>query len=240
MKVYIGCCGFPIPQNKYVEEFNIVELQSTFYRIPRLSTVKRWREKCPRDFIFTVKAFQGITHSMKSPTWKRSNIKPNANYGEFKPTDEVYESWEITKQICEILLAPITIIQTPPTFKDTSENLKNIETFFTTINRGKIMIGFEPRGWQKENIIKICKKFDLIHVTDPFQLLPLYTLEGRTTYLRLHGSPPGKRMYTYKYTDEDLMKLKELITNLKTEKVYILFNNISMYEDSKRLIKLFT
>lgn len=240
MKIYIGCCGFPIPQNKYMKEFNVVELQSTFYRIPRLSTAKKWKESSPENFVFTVKAFQGITHSMKSPTWKRSNIKPTANHGDFKPTEEVYESWKITMQICEIISAPITVIQTPPTFRDTSENLRNVEAFFTTIDRGKLMIGFEPRGWQRENIMKTCKKFDLIHVSDPFLLLPLYTLEGRTAYLRLHGSPPGKRLYAYRYTDDDLYKLKELIENLKTDEVYLFFNNVSMYEDSKRLIKLFT
>lgn len=239
MKVYIGCCGFPVSQNKYMREFSIVELQSTFYKIPRISTVKKWRESTPKNFIFTVKAFQGITHSMKSPTWRRSNIKPTVNHGDFKPTNEVYDSWKITKDVCEVLAAPIAIIQAPPTFKDTPDNLENVKAFFTTIDRGKLMIGFEPRRWQKENIIKICQMFDLIHVTDPFQLPPLYTLEGKTAYIRLHGSPPGKRFYSYKYTDEDLSKLKIIIESLNTEEVYVLFNNVNMYEDSKRLIKLF-
>jgi len=240
LRLYVGCCGFPIPQKKYVAEFNVVELQSTFYRVPRISTAKKWRESAPIDFIFTVKAFQGITHSMNSPTWKKSNIKPTKGHGEFKPTEEVHESWKITKQICEILSAPIAILQTPPTFKDTEENLKNVEAFFDTIDRGKLLIGLEPRGWQKESIIKICKKFDLIHVTDPFHSLPYYTLNGRISYLRLHGSPPGKRMYSYKYTDNDLQKLKEMINEIKAEEVYVLFNNIYMYEDSKRFVRLFS
>jgi len=240
LKLHVGCCGFPIPQRKYVVEFDVVELQSTFYRIPRLSTAKKWRDTAPKDFIFTVKAFQGITHSINSPTWKRSNIRPTPNHGEFRPTQEVYESWKITRQICDILSAPITILQTPPTFKDTEENLKNVEAFFDTIDRGKLLIGLEPRGWQKESIIKICKKFELIHVTDPFQSSPVYTLNGRVSYFRLHGSPPGKRMYSYKYTNDDLQRLKKMINSLKTDEVYILFNNISMYEDAKRFVKLFT
>jgi len=240
LKIHIGCCGFPISKNKYIMEFNVIELQSTFYKIPRPSTVKKWREEAPNNFTFIVKAFQGITHSMNSPTWKRSNIKPTKNHGEFKPTEEVYESWKITKQVCDVLSAPIAILQTPPTFRDTSENLKNVEAFFSSIDRGNLIIGLEPRGWRKENVIKICEKFDLIHVTDPFQNLPLYTLNGRISYLRLHGSPPGKRMYSYKYTDTDLQRLKEMIETLNTDEVYVMFNNITMYEDSKRFIRLFT
>ncbi len=221
-----------------MKEFNVVELQSTFYRIPRLTTVKKWRENSPSNFIFTVKAFQGITHPRDSPTWRKSRIRPNQNYGEFKPTEEVYESWRATKQVCEALSAPIVIIQTPQTFKDTPENQKNVESFFTTIDRGGLLIGLEPRGWEKESILKICKTLDLIHVTDPFMSIPLYTLNGKVAYFRLHGSPPGRRMYSYKYTDDNLQTLKKIVKESNTEQIFVMFNNVTMYEDAKRFIKL--
>ena len=71
MIVKVGCCGFPISKNKYYDEFGIVELQTTFYNIPREKTLLKWREEAPEDFEFIVKAFQGITHPMSSPTWRR-------------------------------------------------------------------------------------------------------------------------------------------------------------------------
>jgi hypothetical protein len=42
-------------------------------------------------------------------------------------------------------------------------------------------------------------------------------------YFRLHGAPPGKQMYRYTYTDDDLKELYEKC--LEMEQVYVLFNN---------------
>jgi uncharacterized protein YecE (DUF72 family) len=70
--VKVGCCGFPINKKEYFKKFSLVELQSTFYEIPaKIETVKKWREEAPKDFEFTLKAFQVITHDSKSPTYKR-------------------------------------------------------------------------------------------------------------------------------------------------------------------------
>ncbi|MGB9880578.1 MAG: DUF72 domain-containing protein, partial [Anaerolineae bacterium] len=50
MIIHIGCCGFPVARNKYYERFSLVELQETFYRLPRLETVEGWRQQAPADF----------------------------------------------------------------------------------------------------------------------------------------------------------------------------------------------
>ena len=46
----------------YAQHFNSVEVDSTFYRIPSLSTVKGWYEKTPKGFVFAAKVPQVITH----------------------------------------------------------------------------------------------------------------------------------------------------------------------------------
>ena len=46
----------------YATRFNSVEVDSTFYRIPSLSTVKGWYEKTPKAFFFAAKIPQVITH----------------------------------------------------------------------------------------------------------------------------------------------------------------------------------
>ncbi len=47
---------------EYARRFNTVEIDSTFYGTPRLSTVEGWRDRTPPEFIFSAKAPQGITH----------------------------------------------------------------------------------------------------------------------------------------------------------------------------------
>ncbi|HUL33587.1 MAG TPA: DUF72 domain-containing protein [Candidatus Eisenbacteria bacterium] len=46
----------------YATQFNAVEVDATFYRIPAISTVKGWYAKTPPDFLFALKAPQEITH----------------------------------------------------------------------------------------------------------------------------------------------------------------------------------
>ena len=64
--------------------------------------------------------------------------------------------------------------------------------------------------------------------------------EHPISYIRLHGVGKGEVNYRYKYTDEDLQKLKEKTKILEAQgkEVYVLFNNVYMAEDAKRFIEL--
>jgi len=79
--VHIGCCGWSYLEERefaaqikrkystklqaYAQLFDAVEINSTFYRLPRVSTAQKWRDEAGAvnsKFEFTVKAYQGITH----------------------------------------------------------------------------------------------------------------------------------------------------------------------------------
>jgi uncharacterized protein YecE (DUF72 family) len=49
----------------YSSIFDIVEVDSTFYRTPNVQTIKQWKEKVPERFTFAVKLPKKITHSVK-------------------------------------------------------------------------------------------------------------------------------------------------------------------------------
>ena len=46
----------------YSKKFNTVEVDSTFYRIPRSQSVLDWKEQTPTDFLFSLKFPRVITH----------------------------------------------------------------------------------------------------------------------------------------------------------------------------------
>jgi len=236
----VGTCGFPISRKRYFSEFKVVELNNTFYDIPNEEWVKKIRNEAPKDFEFTFKAFQGITHDTKSPTWKRSKIdykKLDGKVGNLKPTKEVFEFWDKMMDIAKILESKIIVLQLPQSFTDDEENVKNAYEFFNSINRREIKIAIELRGWDKENIKKICEEFDLIEITDLRIEKPVYI--SKTGYYRLHGDYEGKRIiYSYKYTDEDLNKILKNLLEIKNEEVYVMFNNSYMYNDAKRFLEL--
>lgn len=238
--IKIGCCGFARGRKEYFKHFKLVEIQQTFYKMVPDATLKKWRQEAPDDFEFTVKAFQGITHPVNSPTWRRSGLelKGNEKYGNLQPSKEVMESWELTKKACNILGARICIIQLPKRFKDTEENIKNATEFFSSIDRGDLEIAIELRGWKDKNVERLCRKFDLIDCRDPFASKPTSLGRNDIAYLRLHGSPPGNKMYNYKYTDDDLRELADFLEKVGAEESYVLFNNVYMFDDAKRFTEI--
>ncbi len=217
--IKVGCCGFPTSMKKYFEHFSLVELNSTFYQYPRERTVEGWREKAPGNFEFTVKAHQDISHKAKLKV-KEASLK----------------AFERVKKICKTLNSKILLIQTPGSFRP--DKLGDAEKFFGAVDREGLVLVWETRGpaWETAEVHKklgqVLEKLDVTHVTDPFRVMPAYT--GDVAYFRLHGL--GERMYYYQYSDSELQRLKALISPYEREgkKVYVLFNNFSMFDDGVR------
>ncbi|MBC7074031.1 DUF72 domain-containing protein [Candidatus Parcubacteria bacterium] len=233
-EIKIGCCGFPEKKEKYYQKFKLVELQTTFYELPaKIETAKNWRKEAPKDFEFTLKAFQVITHEISSPTYKRLKkkfVNPK-NYGFFKNTKEVFEAWEKTKKIAEILGAKIIVFQTPASFLPEKQNIENLKNFFRKIKSRKFIFVWEPRGnWDKDLIEDLCKQLNLVHCVDPFKERPRF---GKINYFRLHGLPGYNLKYKYKI--EDLKKLFEFCEKREN---YVLFNNLNMLKDAQTFQKI--
>jgi uncharacterized protein YecE (DUF72 family) len=206
---------------KYYENFPLVELNRTFYEYPRMSTVVGWRERAPPNFEFTVKAHQEISHKFRF---------------ELEPSIKAFEQM---KEICKTLKARILLVQTPGSLRP--DKLGDAEKFFKKISREGLVVVWETRGpaWEAPNIREklagILRELDVPHVTDPFRVMPVYTSD--VAYFRLHGL--GKRLYYYQYTDDELKRLHELVKPLEAEgkEVYILFNNLSMFDDGIRFMR---
>jgi uncharacterized protein YecE (DUF72 family) len=206
---------------RYFESYSLVELNSTFYEYPRLETVEGWREKAPENFEFTVKAHQDISHKA------RMRVDENS-----------LKAFETMKQICKTLKAKILLFQTPGSFRP--DKLGEAEKFFENINREDLTLVWETRGpeWEKPEVVEklrqVLSRLGVVHVTDPFRLLPAYT--GQIAYFRLHGL--GEELYYYQYTDDELRRLGEIAKNFEAEgkTVYVLFNNLSMFEDGLRFM----
>jgi len=75
-RVIVGCCGFAAAQEKYFSKFPCVEIDTSFYNLPKLETAQRWRAMAPAGFQFALKAWQVITHRADSPTYKRTRLDP--------------------------------------------------------------------------------------------------------------------------------------------------------------------
>lgn len=230
----IGCCGFPVSRALYFSTFRLVEVQQTFYEPPRVETLRRWREEAPRDFEFSLKAWQLITHQANSPTYRRLKTplsqKEKNLVGNFQLTEPTLRAWEGTLEAARALQAKVVVFQCPASFRPTAENTGRMRAFFSRIDRGGLLLCWEPRGpWPPELVRQLCRELELVHCVDPFQTEPVY---GSVRYFRLHGIGG----YRYRYSDEELLRLRNLCTAEMVH--YVLFNNTNMFEDAKRFLRI--
>jgi uncharacterized protein YecE (DUF72 family) len=235
-QIRIGCCGWQKAQKVYYQNFNLIEIQQTFYNFPMIKTVERWRAEAPDDFTFTLKASQLITHEPFRLTYRRSKLKIPRDqyhlYGSFRPTPPVLQAWDQTYKISQILRSPVVVFQCPAQFIPIQENLNNMYAFFHRVERGDLRFAWEPRGnWPNELIRGICQDLDLIHCVDVFQRSSVY---GKPTYYRMHGRPD----YQYDFTEADLRQLKALVDEVGD--AYCLFNNVNMWDDAIDFQSLFS
>lgn len=133
MEVKVGCCSFPVKREQYFQDFKLVEIQRTFYKLPQLWTVEKWWEEAPSKFEFVVKAWKLITHPATSPTYRKVGLKivekSKNKYGYFQPTAEVRKAWEGVKRVAQSLKSKVILFQTPASFKPTQENISNLRSF---------------------------------------------------------------------------------------------------------------
>ncbi len=238
MKINVGCCGWGFFRpniflgKKWREKYKsilqaysvlypCVEINTTFYRIPKIDTVEKWRKEVSKDFQFTVKCNNIITHQDQFKTMRSIAI------------------FKLMKRICDVLNAKLLLLQCPANFKATEENIEAMTSFLKNINREHLTIVWEPRGksWENKIIRKICKKFNLVHCVDPFRREPVYFGKNSIAYFRLHGL--GKiSMYKYNFSKKELEQLKEKIENLKVKQTWVFFNNTEMYANAQQFIEI--
>ena len=49
----------------YSKNYSTVEINNSFYHLPKKSTFQKWEKETPKDFVFSVKANRYITHMKK-------------------------------------------------------------------------------------------------------------------------------------------------------------------------------
>ncbi len=217
----------------YARKFDCVEVNSSFYKIPKKTTAAKWLEEARAvnpEFVFTVKCSQLVTHA------------PQA-FGE-------RSVWVFRRMlgVCNALESPVLLLQSPAGFKPSSENIARMRGFFKKTARDRedagVALAWEPRGewWKTPDLIKKkCEEFDLINCVDPFRNEPQYFGESKTAYFRVHGF--GKTsVYNYRFSIKELLNLRKKIVGLKKKCVgaWVFFNNVYCYENALEFKKLAT
>ena len=205
------------PLVAYSRLFDFVEVNSTFYQIPRLRTVESWRRQVPQNFEFSVRCNSIVTHKHQ-----------------FEPNEETYVAFDKMITICKTLRADILHMQTPPFFEPTKENANLIHSFMSSIDLKGVRIALEIRGANQalsSDFVNMMKDHNMVHSVDLSKNEePAY--QSDTMYSRLFGKGWHN---IYQPTDQELKRIDERASSKDHKKAIVSFHFIRMYKDAARL-----
>jgi uncharacterized protein YecE (DUF72 family) len=160
----------------YARHFDTVEINMTFYRLPKAHIVARWLEETPRDFVFAVKVSRYVTH-----------IKRLLEVPQHLPL--LYE--RIAPLLRSPKLGPL-LWQLPPTFACDLERLANA---LEHLHDGyRHAFEFRHPSWFREETYTLLREHDVaLVIGDRPQVNGFQTHEitADFTFVRFHGGTHG-------------------------------------------------
>jgi uncharacterized protein YecE (DUF72 family) len=221
-EIYVGTSGWnykhwvgqfypdDLPQKQmlsfYASHFDSVEINNSFYQLPKLKTFANWRDAVPRHFIFAVKASRFITHMKKLKAPKTSSHK-------------LFTHMERLNQ----KLGPI-LFQLPPHWH---YDIARLAAFLKAMPPGRrYVFEFRDVSWLTQEVYRLLTEYNVA--------LCIHDLGGKEspreitadfTYLRFHG--PRRAAYTGSYPPRVLKEWAKRITEWRSElkAIYVYFNN---------------
>jgi len=206
----------------YAREFNSLELNSTFYALPKLSVMEAMVDKTGEGFLFSVKANQEMTHQRQQ------------NNSVFVAFIHVLQPFiDAGKLGC-------VLAQFPYSFHFNNQNRDYLEFFRERLGDLPVVLEFRNSQWLKPEVFDWLRNWNLgFCCVDepqlPNLLPPLAEVTSNIGYVRFHGRNEAKwwqhehayERYDYTYSVEELKEWLPRINKLKSlaEEAFIFANN---------------
>lgn len=199
----------------YSQAFDFVELNSSYYELPAVSSVFGWRKRVPADFRFSVRCPRIIVDHYGL------NLLPGSR-GLLERLEEVCRQLEA--EVMTVLISADSPIKE-------NELAPRLNDFLDTFGSHEIPVAVEFRGLKpSEEALDIMKESGAIHSIDLSNKDPLY--EGRILYSRLFGKGEEN---IYEFDDAELKEIAKKASAPKFEKSILAFHGVRMYRDAGRV-----
>ncbi|QJW91765.1 DUF72 domain-containing protein [Spirosoma taeanense] len=191
----------------YLQQFQTVELNSSFYRWPKPETFAGWQAKLPEGFLLSAKAPRWLTYV--------KNLKEPEPW-----IERIEEGWSALADKQAILL-----VQLSPRF---ACNYNRLAYFLDRLPRWiRVAVEFRHATWHTEAIFNLLEEQNAAYCIMSGAGLPcILRTSASLVYVRLHG-PEHQPLYHGAYSEGEL---NEWAGHLRAwaasgKDVYVYFNN---------------
>jgi uncharacterized protein YecE (DUF72 family) len=217
----------------YAQEFNTLEINFTYYRMPTARTLAGMANKVPDAFVFTIKAAQEMTHARERDAAIVTHFK-NA----LTPLREQNKLGAVLAQF-------------PNSFRAGKAARDYLQWFREQMERLPVVIEFRNKEWLTAETFQFLRaqNFGFCAVDEPF-FPRVAEVTSQIAYVRFHGRSAQKwwrhehayERYDYTYTEQEL---REWIPNIQhmhalAETTFVFANNHYRAQgiDTARQLKL--
>ncbi len=220
----------------YATHFDTVEVNSTFYRIPSPEVTRRWVQRTPQTFEFSIKLYQKFTHP-----------KMFADATGAATTDVTQDDVDLVRASLEPVQTAgklgALLAQFPPSFKRNTVNHDYLGWLLTALEESPVAVELRHRSWSDDVGGTLSLLNDLgaawVQIDEPkfrFSIEQNY-LPNVTSfyYMRLHGRNAdawwtherAEDRYDYLYSAPELKPIAETAdaASRLVKKSYVYLNN---------------
>jgi uncharacterized protein YecE (DUF72 family) len=184
----------------YAERLEAVEINNTFYRLPKTSVLESWAEQVPEHFRFSIKASRRITHFTR--------LKDEAR----DPTEYLLSTVTALRERLGVVL-----FQLPPNLK---KDVSRLSAFLDLLPEGTpAAFEFRHETWKDDEVYEVLRAREMAFVhadTEESDAGESLVDTGPWGYLRLRKPD---------YTDADLGRWAERITSTGWDRVFVFFKH---------------
>lgn len=214
--LHIGCSGFPVPATRYLREFMLAEVADTYLGVPGPALVRRWKREAPSGFVFTALAPREL------------------GADGFKTSAAVDQAWEAFLPVARELDARIIVVPSNPETPPGKAARAQVRNFFEKLSADKLppIVWEPPPTWDLKESEAAVKDLKVLVARDPLRHPPF----GKVAkgYYRL----PGPAGYKSRYEDPAIDQIADVLSSTQSAETWVVFANVDMYADAKRLRKL--
>jgi uncharacterized protein YecE (DUF72 family) len=238
-KLLIGTCGYDYADWKeifyppylkhddylsyYAEVFNALELDFSYYTIPKASRLDEMVKKTGGKVAFSVKGNQAFTHRIEPAKWK----------------DAVKDFRQALYPLVNNNVLSSVLLQFPEAFHYEKDTRIFLDSLIKEFSDTPLVVEFRHNSWQQQGVYEGLNKRGVgLCLVDMPELsrLPNFTpvVTAGSAYMRFHGrnakdwyTGDNKTRYNYLYTNNELAKYKSILLDImqRAEITQIFFNN---------------